>query len=249
MPPAPALPGGVGGRGVGGERLPPGDRSFVFGDRSFGERVGGDDHAGSRPPPSLAARMRLANDAVVDDGDGDFGLWRNSSNLRDARRANPGSTHGFDHGIGSDARRRWRAAAGRNGDAGDGGRTSSWPLMLRRRWAEPGQLWRFSRRGGAVGSPRPGDRRASASGSPPLLRRRMLYDAGSCRRAFDSTSPASDSDSGRPSHWRKSCESFAPAPDGCYAALPRSPSTPSSAAHTFVSATCGADGGADRGSS
>ena len=59
MPPAPALPGGVGGRGVGGERLPPGERSFVLGDRSFGERVGGDDHAGSRPPPSPATDHKI----------------------------------------------------------------------------------------------------------------------------------------------------------------------------------------------
>ena len=73
---------------------------------------------------------------------------------------------------------------GRKGDAGDGGRTSSWPLMLRRRWAEPGQLWRFSRRGGAVGSPDDSE-----------MYEKLLEEAPSAgddgRRAGDPTAPPS----------------------------------------------------------
>ena len=52
-----------------------------------------------------------------------------------------------------------------------------------------------------------------------------MYSIGSARLA-----------AARATGGRACDESFAPAPDGCCAALPRSPSTPSSAAHAFASA-------------
>ena len=128
----------------------------------------------ARPPWSRGA-MRFANDAVVDDGDGDFGLWRNSSNC--ATRAARIRLHPrLDVGIGRRATSSTSLPPA-TGDAGGRGRdelvAADAPPPLGRFAA----LWRFSAAARSAAPRSPATAARSASGSRPLLSPPDVVDA------------------------------------------------------------------------